>query len=141
MYAGSTSPAGYLLCDGTAVSRTIYSDLFDVIGTTYGSGDGSTTFNLPNLKGKVVVGQDSNDTSFDTLGETGGSKDLQEHYHNGQTYYDDGYSISNSGYQAGSSGIAVVLGNAGHTIKTASAGTGNSGNLQPYIVLNYIIKY
>lgn len=48
-YGGSTAPEGYLLCNGQAVSRTTYSDLFDVIGTTYGTGDGNTTFNLPAL--------------------------------------------------------------------------------------------
>lgn len=47
VFAGSTAPTGYLLADGSAVSRTTYSDLFDVIGTTYGTGDGSTTFDLP----------------------------------------------------------------------------------------------
>lgn len=46
-FAGSNAPVGYLMCDGSAVSREIYADLFAVIGTTYGSGDGSTTFNLP----------------------------------------------------------------------------------------------
>ena len=48
-FAGSTTPSGYLLCNGAAVSRTTYSKLYSAIGTTYGSGDGSTTFNLPNL--------------------------------------------------------------------------------------------
>lgn len=48
-FAGTTVPTGYLLCDGSAVSRTTYANLFSAIGTTYGSGDGSTTFNLPNL--------------------------------------------------------------------------------------------
>lgn len=56
-YGGSTAPTGWLLCDGSAVSRTGYSQLFDAIGTTYGSGDGSTTFNLPNMEHmKEVVG-------------------------------------------------------------------------------------
>ena len=74
MYGGSTAPTGYLLCDGSAVSRTTYADLYTAIGTTYGVGDGSTTFNVPNVKGKVPVGRDNGDTSFDTLGETGGEK-------------------------------------------------------------------
>lgn len=55
-YAGSTAPAGFLLCDGSAVSRTTYADLFALIGTTYGAGDGSTTFNVPDLRGSVIVG-------------------------------------------------------------------------------------
>ena len=55
-FAGSTTPQGWLLCDGSAVSRTNYAALYAVIGTTYGSGDGSTTFNLPNLVDKFVEG-------------------------------------------------------------------------------------
>lgn len=57
-YAGSTAPTGWLLCAGQAVSRTTYADLFAVVSTTYGSGDGSTTFNLPDLRGRVVAGKD-----------------------------------------------------------------------------------
>lgn len=70
-YSGSSVPSGYLFCNGQAVSRTTYSDLFAVIGTTYGSGDGSTTFNLPNLNGRSIVGKDS--SNFTALGATGGS--------------------------------------------------------------------
>ena len=55
-YGGSTAPEGWLLCDGSAVSRTTYATLFDVIGTTYGAGDNSTTFNVPDLQGRVVIG-------------------------------------------------------------------------------------
>jgi microcystin-dependent protein len=72
-YAGSSAPTGYLLCDGASVSRTTYSALFGILGTTYGSVDGST-FNIPNLKGKIPVGRDSAQAEFDTLGETGGEK-------------------------------------------------------------------
>lgn len=55
-FAGSTTPQGWLLCDGSAVSRTDYADLYAVVGDTYGTGDGSTTFNLPNLVDKFVEG-------------------------------------------------------------------------------------
>ena len=55
-YAGKTAPEGWLLCDGSAVSRTTYADLFAVIGTTYGAGNGSTTFALPDLRGRVAAG-------------------------------------------------------------------------------------
>lgn len=55
-FAGSTTPNGYLLCDGSAVSRSTYANLFKVIGTTYGAGDGSSTFNLPNLVDRFVEG-------------------------------------------------------------------------------------
>lgn len=55
-YAGSSAPTGYLLCDGAAVSRSTYATLFGVLSTTYGSGDGSTTFNLPDLRGRLPLG-------------------------------------------------------------------------------------
>ena len=55
-FAGSSAPGGYLLCDGSAVSRTVYANLFAAIGTTYGAGDGSTTFNLPNGSGLFLQG-------------------------------------------------------------------------------------
>lgn len=55
-FAGSRPPAGWLMCDGSAVSRTTYAVLFAAIGTMYGAGDGSTTFNLPNLIGRVPLG-------------------------------------------------------------------------------------
>lgn len=68
-------PENWLLCNGQAVSRTDYAELFNVLGTKYGTGDGSTTFNLPNLKGKVAVGKDESDTDFNELGKTGGEKE------------------------------------------------------------------
>jgi microcystin-dependent protein len=55
-FAGSAAPTGWLLCDGTAVSRATYAALYAVISTTYGAGDGSSTFNLPNFKGRVALG-------------------------------------------------------------------------------------
>lgn len=55
-FARPTAPTGWLLCDGSAVSRTTYADLFSVIGTTYGNGDGLTTFNLPDLRGRTPIG-------------------------------------------------------------------------------------
>lgn len=61
-YAGNTTPQGWLLCDGSAVSRRDYAALFAVIGTTYGRGNGSTTFNLPNLVDKFVEGSATSET-------------------------------------------------------------------------------
>lgn len=58
-YAGNTAPANTMFCDGSAISRTTYADLFAVIGTKYGTGDGSTTFNLPDFRGRVVAGHDN----------------------------------------------------------------------------------
>ena len=69
MFAGSTAPQGWLLCDGSAVSRSTYSALFDVIGTNYGEGDESTTFNLPDLTGRVAIGSSLNHPSTSTGGE------------------------------------------------------------------------
>jgi microcystin-dependent protein len=84
-YAGSSAPSLWLLCYGQAVSRTTYADLFAAISTTYGTGDGSTTFNLPDCRGRVVAGQDdmggvsanrltglTNGVNGDTLGASGG---------------------------------------------------------------------
>lgn len=73
-YGGNVAPSGWLICDGTAVSRTTYATLFSAIGTTYGVGDNSTTFNLPNLLGRAIVGFDGSQTEFNTVGKTGGAK-------------------------------------------------------------------
>ena len=80
-FAGSVAPNGWLNCDGSAVSRTTFAVLFAAIGTAYGVGDGSSTFNLPDLRGRVVVGVKSSDGDFNALGKTGGQKDLQAHVH------------------------------------------------------------
>lgn len=69
MFGSNTPPTGWVLCDGSAISRTTYSDLFAVIGTTFGAGDGSTTFNVPNMKTRLPRGKDTGDT----LGATGGA--------------------------------------------------------------------
>src|SRR5690606_12877743 len=58
-FAGTSAPAGWLLCYGQAVSRTTYAALFAVLGTTYGAGNGSSTFNLPDCRGRVVAGKDN----------------------------------------------------------------------------------
>jgi microcystin-dependent protein len=86
-YAGAAAPTGWLLCDGSAVSRTTYAALFAVLSTTYGVGDGSSTFNLPDLRGRVIAGQDdmggssanrltglSGGVDGDTLGAAGGAE-------------------------------------------------------------------
>lgn len=143
LFAGTTAPSGWLICDGSAVSRTTYANLFSVIGTTYGSGNGSTTFNIPNLKGKVPVGLDSGDTSFDTIGETGGEKthtlnvnEMPSHTHpiykvnlpTGTASYYDAFLYGNNMSQG--------------TKNSLSAGGDQAhNNLQPYIVMNYIISY
>lgn len=81
-YAGATAPTNWLLCDGSAVSRSTYASLFTIIGTVYGSGDGSTTFNLPNLSQRFPLGKASSGTGS-TLGGTGGTID---HTHTGGSH-------------------------------------------------------
>jgi microcystin-dependent protein len=93
-FAGGTPPSGWLICDGSEVSRTVFAPLFAAIGTTFGSGDGSTTFNLPDLRGNVAVGQDNmggvaagritsgnSGVNGATIGAMGGSELLQSHNH------------------------------------------------------------
>ena len=122
-FGGATTPDNWLLCDGSAVSRTDYSELFDVIGTTYGSGDGSTTFNLPDLKGRVIVGIDSNDTDFKPLGKNGGRKT--------NNYADNNWRM----VQGSTSVRAIINWNDGE-----AGEIGYQSMLQPYLVTNYIIK-
>ena len=133
MWPTGTAPSGYLLCTGTAVSRTTYAALFAVIGTTFGAGDGSTTFNLPNYTNRMPYGT--------TVGATGGSADafLVSHTHTA-TVSDPGHShsasssvtdpghhhstnVSNSG---GGSGPWTVQTNPTYTIDTNTATTGIS---------------
>lgn len=141
-YPGSNIPSGWLLCDGQAVSRTLYSELFNLLGTTYGSGDGSTTFNVPNLKGKVAVGKDDNDTDFDTLGETGGEK---THILSVNEMPSHSHTPTSGNFCTTGNGTANNLVNSGSSYAQTSA-TANTGggqphnNLQPYIVQNFLIK-
>ena len=165
-YAQSSAPTGWLLCDGSAVSRTTYTNLFTIIGTLYGSGDGSTTFNLPNLKGRVPVGRDAAQTEFDTLGETSGAKTHTltsaesgvpahshpisdpGHFHSFnvwvffvQTALVNGFqTTTNTGVLPGT--VNTDTKTTGITVSNNTAANASSAhnNLQPYIVLNYIIK-
>lgn len=141
LWTTNTPPSNWLIADGSAVSRATYAALYSVIGTTYGSGDGSTTFNLPNLKGSVPVGRDTGQTEFDTLAETGGAKthtltiaEIPSHYHTTQLYGDG--DAGAGAYNANSNNS-----NASHTVQSDSKGGGGAhNNLQPYIVINFIIK-
>lgn len=133
-YAGINIPDGWLLCDGSEISRNTYSYLYWSIRDTYGAGDGTTTFNLPNLSGRVIVGLNTNDTDFDELGKTGGSKELQAHSHSIPRVYP-------MSPQGGGTDVNYGITHVSNTTQSGTTGTGNSGNLQPYITLKYIIKY
>lgn len=132
-FSGSSVPDGYLLCDGRAVSRTTYSNLFSVVGTTYGAGDGSTTFNLPNYSGKSVVGKDS--SNFTVLGGTGGNintalkiENLPSHTH---TVTAKG-SVSST--FTGSSATTSENGNHQHNISVAMENTNGSVDASQKII-------
>lgn len=82
MFAGTAAPAGWLMCNGAAVSRTDYATLFAAIGTTWGAGNGSTTFNLPDLRGRAPIGAGTGSgLSARTLGSKGGTQDAVVPYH------------------------------------------------------------
>ena len=84
MYAGSSAPSGYLICDGSAVSRTTYASLFAILSTTWGTGDGSTTFNLPDMRGAAPagVGTSTGYTSNETVAlGTKYDDQFQGHWH------------------------------------------------------------
>lgn len=87
-YAGAAAPTGFLLCDGAAVSRTTYANLFALIGTAFGAGNGTTTFNLPNKKGRAGIGVNSADATCNTIGETSGADSyaLAAHTHTGPSH-------------------------------------------------------
>jgi len=147
-YAGATAPSGWLLCAGQAVSRSTYAALFTAISTTYGAGDGSTTFNLPDLRGRVAVGKDDmNGTAANritsggsgitgtTLGAAGGTQthtlttaQMPAHTHGGVLTPTGGSSTLLS---CGSS----TSGDTGST-----GGGGAHQNTQPSMILNKIIK-
>ena len=161
-----TPPSGFLECDGTAASRTTYAALFAVIGTTYGVGDGSTTFNVPNLADNVAVGKSNNKA----LGTTGGANtvtptgnvagstanatlttaQLASHNHTAQGIQFN--ESNNTAYQIGA-GAGTTQGSAQTlSVNSTGSGQGHSHNmsanfagsansvLQPYLTLIYIIK-
>jgi microcystin-dependent protein len=155
---GSASiPSGFLECNGTAVSRTTYSALFAVVGTTYGVGDGTTTFNVPDLTDRTIV----NKSNTKSLAQTGGANtvtptgnisgstgsttlttcQIPSHLHS------SGAGGSTSVNACGNSSVSMSMntgstgggGSHSHTLSANFVGSGNSV-LQPYLVLIYIIK-
>ena len=122
-----TAPTGWLLCNGAAVSRTTYASLFAVIGTIYGSGDGSTTFNVPDFRGRVPAGVDG--LTFASLGLTLGEESTQ---------LSDAQAPS---LDVGNTNVTAV---GGVTVVSSVEYSGNVGSpvtiIQPTLVVNFIIK-
>lgn len=168
MFAGSTAPSGWLICDGSTVSRRIYSDLFKVIGTTYGAGDGNTTFTLPDMRGRVPMGAGTGagltartlgttyGTETHTLASgnipqmtTGNMSTNASHTHGAtKPIYVYDPNVSSAGLAGGnyvrgndSAGINPVTSTSvehTHTVGTASPTAVN--HVPPSLGLNYIIK-
>ena len=155
-FAGSTIPAGWLLCDGSMVNKSDYPDLFNAIETTYGTGNGSTTFNLPNLSGKVLIGTNSNYS----LGSSGGEETHYHDFYTGLSWYVGaaagdrnslGYDAQNKTWSGATEEVTVNswTNNAlasGSQLKNNNrmkykGTTESSSNMPPYLTLNYIIKY
>jgi microcystin-dependent protein len=148
-FASDTIPNGWLLCDGSVVSRTTYSELFNAIGLNYVE-DGvewldEERFPLPNAKGKTIVGKDSTDTDFSKLGKTIGEKthtltvsEMPSHNH----LRDIENKIVNKGSGGAWSPSLKGTGNmTGEDNSTRNTGGGQAhNNLQPSLTLNFIIK-
>lgn len=155
-YGGAAAPAGYLLCQGAAISRITYAALFAAIGVAYGAGDASTTFNLPNLQQRFPLGKASTGQGS-TLGDTSGAQTVtlgtsqipahaHGHDHGGNTGGSNHAVLDGTGTnrQLPSTGATVAL-DATHTHAVASDATPTGGgaaheNMPPYQVINYIIK-
>lgn len=154
-FAGSAAPTGWLLCYGQAVSRTTYADLYTAIGTAHGPGDGSTTFNLPDLRGRVGAGKDDmggtaasrltsggSGVAGTTLGASGGAEthtlttpQIPSHTH--------GLSQAMPAITNAAGSINRASSNTASQASGTSDSTGGGGahnNTQPTLVLNYIIK-
>lgn len=132
-YCGMNTPSGWLICNGAAVSRTQYSSLFSVIGTTFGGGDGTTTFNLPNLIDKFIEGSDT----VGTEKEAG----LPQH-----THIINYRNSSGTGLIAGGNPAPLLTGNRTLEVLSGEADDdngiyGNSDTVQPpAVTMKYIIR-
>lgn len=149
LFSGSSIPTGYLLCDGSALSRTVYAELFSAIGTAWGEGDGSTTFNLPDLTDKTVWGGDSE--AVGCYKEAGLPNVEAEYVHTGDYHgYDEG-TFSGALAKTGTKTVSYLRGGDGSTsyhsgytfdASRSSSVYGNSTTVQPpAAVMQFCIKY
>jgi microcystin-dependent protein len=146
-FAGSVAPNGWLLCNGQTISRTTYISLFTVIGTTFGAGDGVTTFILPDMRGRISVAAGAGPGLTNrVLGAIGGEEnhtltiaEMPSHTHD----YVDTFRTGNQGTDnAFNSETAANETTTNQSKTTAATGGGAAHNvMQPYVVLNHIIKY
>lgn len=141
-YGGSSEPTGWKLCNQQALNRTTFSDLFAVIGTTFGAGDGATTFNVPDLRGRAPIGAGTGtdghgDLTARTLGDIGGcethtlvTSEMPAHTH----------TIAYSAQAVAATGGNQPL-SSGGTVTTSSTGGGGAHNNMPtFAVVNFLIK-
>jgi len=143
-FAPSVTPTGWLLCDGSAVSRTAYTDLFSAIGTTYGTGNGTTTFNLPDLRGRAPIGAGTGDAPSATAHPLGQKMGEEAHTLTVAEMPAHTHSISAGKYGAqnnisGGGSIAAGLGTQ-DPVASSTGGGGAHNNVQPSLAINFIIK-
>lgn len=147
-FGGEFLPASapFLWCNGTAVSRTTYANLFAVIGTLFGSGDGSTTFNIPDTRGRVLINQGAGSgLTTRSVGDTGGEEahvltvaELASHQHN-QIAMRSASGGSTNAIESVSTASTVALNSAGYTNYVGSDSAHN--NMQPFVAITHVIRY
>lgn len=152
-YAGASVPSGWLDCDGSAISRSTYSALYSAIGTTFGSGDGSTTFNLPDFRGRASIGVgtgsgltarsrgDKTGTETHTL--TSAQMPSHTHIQNAHSHTIDVVaSYFRDGTSSNDNRAVYGAGNTGSTVATNqnTGGGGSHPNMQPSLAVYKIIK-
>lgn len=147
LYADEYLPASapFLWCNGAAVSRTTYANLFNVIGTTYGSGDGSTTFNVPDTRGRTIINQGTGSGLTErTIGQTGGSErhvltldQLPPHGH-GLARGSGSGSLKDPAMS--SAAYASLIDDTGYDSQSVGSGAAHN-NMSPFVVMSHVIRY
>ena len=151
-YGGSTTPDGWLDCDGSAISRTMYADLFAAIGTTWGVGDGSTTFNLPRSEDLVMQGASATNPvgtyktaglpNIEVSGSDSGVLDTVETVHSSALFTSDAVTVSTGRAFSGSANADYDLQYISFDASQSNAIYGNSDTVQPPAAcVRFMIKY